>query len=115
MAAGAVFATHRLSEIEDDGSLSRPKYGTKIKAPHRGSISKTPSPGLARNLKSAATIIASLLADRDVLERAQGSQSADRRSIDVVGPRHVGHRLTRMKALYRFLTLVGRDSGRIAL
>jgi hypothetical protein len=40
-----------------------------------------------------------LLDDRDVLERAGSRQSADRGSIDGIGPRHISHRLARSKAL----------------
>ena len=34
-----------------------------------------------------------------LLERAGGCQPANRRGIDGVGPRHIGHRLARSKAL----------------
>ena len=51
-------------------------------------------------------------ADRAVHERARSSQPADGRSIDSVGPRHIGHRLTSSKALQRFLALMRRHLAR---
>ena len=47
-------------------------------------------------------------ADRALLERAGGRRSADGGGIDGIGPRHIGHRLARSKALERFLALIPR-------
>src|SRR6516164_3005604 len=45
---------------------------------------------------------------RAVLERAGRCQPPDGRAIDVIGPRHIGHRLAGVKALQCFLALMGR-------
>jgi len=50
-------------------------------------------------------------ASRAVLERAGSRQPANRGSINGIGPRHIGHRLARMKALERFLALMRRHLG----
>jgi hypothetical protein len=44
-------------------------------------------------------IIASSQGGRALLERAGGRQPANRRGIDGIGPRHIGHHLARSKAL----------------
>ena len=47
------------------------------------------------------------IAYRALLERAGRREPADRGGVDSIGPRHVGHRLARSKALKRLLALVG--------
>src|SRR5262249_14931013 len=47
----------------------------------------------------AATVCPASQDGRALLERAGGRQPANRRGIDGIGPRHIGHRLARSKPL----------------